>query len=77
MERVRIDLARSHADALRALGATPDSPRRLDRWSDIGRFHEQVFKRHGAGEVFGGKTYDKYFGRGGFGYDWCPEPSCK
>ena len=75
MEAIRVGLARAHANALK--GATRDNPRMLDRVTDVGGFHDRVFAENGAGPVFGGATYDSLFGRGGFGYDWCPSPSCK
>lgn len=77
MEAIRVALARAHANALNSAGATPQNPVQLDRWSDIGRFHDTIFSQYGAGAVFGGRTYDSLFGRGGFGYDWCPYPSCR
>jgi RHS repeat-associated protein len=75
MDAIRVALARAHASALS--GATPSNPKMLDRVNDIGAFHNRVFEKYGAGPVFGGATYDALFGRGGFGYDWCPSPSCK
>lgn len=77
MEAIRVALARAHANALNSAGASAQNPVMLDRWADIGRFHDDVFSRYGAGPVFGGRTYDSLFGRGGFGYDWCPSPSCR
>lgn len=77
MENIRMGLARAHASALNGENASPANPVKLDRWHHVGRFHDQVFSEQGAGPVFGGKTYDSMFGRGGFGYDWCPSPSCR
>lgn len=77
MENIRVGLARAHAAALNSHNASPAHPAMLDRSGDIGRFHNSVFEENGGGNVFGGQTYDDIFGRGGFGYDWCPSPSCR
>ncbi|WP_318526844.1 RHS repeat-associated core domain-containing protein [Xanthomonas sacchari] len=65
IEKIRVALARAHANALNSAGASPKNPVMLDRMKDVGKFHDDVFRENGAGAVFGGKTYDSLFGRGG------------
>ncbi|HLM52257.1 MAG TPA: RHS repeat-associated core domain-containing protein [Pseudoxanthomonas sp.] len=79
MEAIRIALARAHAGALNAAGATLQNPAMLDRVGDITRFHRDVFAQHRADpSIFGGSTWDSYMGwSGGAIYDWCPSPSCR
>ncbi len=76
MEAVRVALAKAHANALNSAGATPQNPVMLSRQT-IADFHSAAFTTNGAGDVFGGATWDKYMGwSGGMIYDWCPSPSC-
>ena len=77
MEAIRVGLARAHANLLTRRGATQANPVMLSR-RDISEFHARVFSQNGAGNVFGGDTFDRYFRWFGhsFGYDWCPSPSC-
>jgi RHS repeat-associated protein len=76
MEDVRRELALAHATALQNAGALPGQPVMLKR-QNIVDFHKTVFIANGGGDVFGGKTWDRLAGwANGFGYDWCPSPSC-
>jgi RHS repeat-associated protein len=78
LERIRIELAHAHNKALQ--GATPLDPRQLNR-QDISDFHNDVFTRNGAGNVFGGDLWDRMsamsFGLLRDWYEWCPSPSCR
>ena len=69
-ESIRVGLAQEHVLALDATGATEANPNRISR-STVADFHRDVFMRNGAGDVFGGKTWDRWLGKGGLGYDWC------
>ena len=54
MEAIRIALARAHAGALNAAGATSQNPAMLNRVGDITRFHRDVFSQYGADpSIFG------------------------
>jgi hypothetical protein len=52
---------------LLASEATPKWPSR----AGIAEFHDQVFAKHGAGPVFGGRTWDNIPGANR-AYNWCP-----
>jgi hypothetical protein len=76
MERVRRGLALAHAIALQSEGAKPARPVMLKRQAIVD-FHNATFRVNGGGDVFGGATLDRWAGwANGFGYDWCPSPSC-
>jgi RHS repeat-associated protein len=70
MQQIRIDLARAYVrylDTITLRGASPVFPRR----SDIRDFHNDVFRSHGVGDVFGGELADRIPGFRRV-YDWCP-----
>lgn len=86
-EYIRVELMREHVRALDSYGATAENPVMLDRYDDIGRFHDRVFDKFGAGrDIFSFRTFGGYkwdfistlsFGLARRIYDWCPPPSCK
>lgn len=76
LENIREQLAQAHVAALDSAGASPSNPVQLQR-ETIAKFHEDVFRNNGAGNVFGGKTWDNLPVPGlRVLYDWCPSPSC-
>lgn len=76
LENIREQLAQAHVAALDSAGASPSNPVQLQR-ETIAKFHEDVFRENGAGNVFGGKTWDNLPVPGLRKlYDWCPSPSC-
>ncbi len=80
LKTIRIALAKAHVGALLSHGATPKNPVMLDRVGDIGAFHTKIFLDNGAGDIFGGATWDSIskwtLGTARSIYEWCPAPSC-
>lgn len=69
MESIRIELAKSHADALR--NGSPEDPIVLSG-SQISEFHNKIFMKYGAGAVFGGDIPGS-----NMIFRWCSLPSCR
>ena len=75
MQNVRVGLMRARFQQLK--GATPSSPRQVDR-ADIANFHHAVFEKNGADpKIFGGDLWDQSHLAPVTGYDWCESPACK
>jgi len=75
MQNIRLGLMQARVDQLE--GASPSSPKQVDR-KDISDFHHAVFEANGADpRIFGGDLWDKSHLAPITGYDWCEFPSCK